>query len=84
MVNIDTLIMFGKAFVDKKLKFDVLINEYISYKNSKEQYQVVPFNKFLFQKAKQKGCFFKASYLVKEMIVEMAEKEKTEKATYGN
>lgn len=84
MVNIDTLIMFEKAFVDKKLKFDVLINEYISYKNSKEQYQVVPFNKFLFQKAKQKGCSFTASYLVKEMIAEMAEKEKTEKATYGN
>ena len=84
MVNIDTLIMFEKAFADKKLKFDVLINEYISYKNSKEQYQVVPFNKFLFQKAKQKGCFFKAPYLVKEMIAEMAEKEKTEKATYGN
>lgn len=84
MVNIDTLIMFEKAFADKKLKFDVLINEYISYKNSKEQYQVVPFNKFLFQKAKQKGCFFKASYLVKEMIAEMAEKENTEKATYGN
>lgn len=57
MVNIDTLIMFEKAFVDKILKFDVLINEYISYKNSKEQYQVVPFNKFLFQKAKQKGYF---------------------------
>lgn len=84
MVNIDTLIMFEKAFVDKKLKFDVLINEYISYKNSKEQYQVVPFNKFLFQKAKQKGCFFTASYLVKEMIAEMAEKEKNEKETYGN
>lgn len=84
MVNIDTLIMFEKAFVDKKLKFDVIINEYISYKNSKEQYQVVPFNKFLFQKAKQKGYFFTASYLVKEMIAEMAEKEKTEKATYGN
>ena len=84
MVNIDTLIMFEKAFVDKKLKFDVFIHEYISYKNSKEQYQVVPFNKFLFQKAKQKGCFFTASYLVKEMIAEMAEKEKNEKETYGN
>lgn len=84
MVNIDTLIMFEKAFSDKKLKFDVLINEYISYKNSKEQYQVVPFNKFLFQKAKQKGCFYKASYLVKEMIAEMVEKEKKEKETYGN
>lgn len=84
MMNIDTLIMFEKAFADKKLKFDVLINEYISYKNSKEQYQVVPFNKFLFQKAKQKGCFYKASYLVKEMIAEMVEKEKTEKETYGN
>ena len=84
MVNIDTLIMFEKAFSDKKLKFDVLINEYISYKNSKEQYQVVPFNKFLFQKAKQKGCFYKASYLWKEMIAEMVEKEKKEKETYGN
>lgn len=84
MMNIDTLIMFEKAFVDKKLKFDVLINEYISYKNSKEQYQVVPFNKFLFQKAKQKGCFYKASYLVNEMISEMVEKEKNEEETYGN
>lgn len=84
MVNIDTLIMFEKAFTDKKLKFDVLINEYISYKNSKEQYQVVPFNKFLFQKAKQKGCFYKVSYLVNEMIAEMVEKEKNEKVTYGN
>lgn len=84
MMNIDTLIMFEKAFADKKLKFDVLINEYISYKNSKEQYQVVPFNKFLFQKAKQKGCFYNASYLVNEMIAEMVEKEKKEKETYGN
>lgn len=84
MMNIDTLIMFEKAFADKKLKFDVLINEYISYKNSKEQYQVVPFNKFLFQKAKQKGCFYNASYLVNEMIAEMVEKEKKEKETYEN
>lgn len=79
MVNIDTLILFEKAFADKKLKLDVLINEYIAYKNSKEQYKVVPFNKFLFQKGKQKGYFYKASYLVREMIDEMVEKEKTDK-----
>ena len=76
MVNIDTLIMFEKAFADKKLKLDVLINEYIAYKNSKEQYKVVPFNKFLFQKGKQKGYFYKASYFVRKMTDEMVEKEK--------
>ena len=76
MVNIDTLILFEKAFADKKLKLDVLINEYIAYKNSKEQYKVVPFNKFLFQKGKQVDYFYKASYIVRETIAEMVEKEK--------
>lgn len=76
LVNIDTLIMFEKAFVDKKIKFDVLLNEYISYKDSKEQYKVVPFNKFLFHKCWQKGYFYKASYLVKDMINDMIEREK--------
>lgn len=71
MVNIDTLIMFEKAFTDKKGKFDVLLNEYIAYKESKEQNKVVPFNKFLFQKCKQKGCFYKASYIVRDVIDEM-------------
>lgn len=68
MVNIDALIMFEKVFVDKKLKFDVLLNEYISYKESKNEYQVVPFGKYLFQRAKAKGYFYKASYLVRETI----------------
>lgn len=68
MVNIDALIMFEKVFADKKLKFDVLLNEYISYKESKNEYQVVPFGKYLFQKAKAKGYFYKASYLVRETI----------------
>ena len=68
MVNIDALIMFEKVFADKKLKFDVLLNEYISYKESKNEYQVVPFGKYLFQRAKAKGYFYKASYLVRETI----------------
>ena len=71
MVNIDALIMFEKAFTDKKVKFDVLLNEYIAYKESKEQNKVVPFNKYLFQKCKQKGCFYKASYIVRDVIDEM-------------
>lgn len=71
MVNIDALIMFEKVFADKKLKFDVLLNEYISYKESKDEYQVVPFGKYLFHRAKAKGYFYKASYLVRETIGEM-------------
>lgn len=73
MINIDTLIMFEKAFVDKSIKFDVLINEFLSYKESMEQYRVVPFNKFLFQKAKQKGCFYQSSYFAREILSEIEE-----------
>ena len=76
MVNINTLIMFEKAFADKKIKLDVLINDFISYKGSKEQYGVVPFNKYLFQKAKSKGYFYKISNLANEFIKDMALKEK--------
>lgn len=64
MVNINTLIMFEKAFADKKIKLDVLINDFISYKGSKEQYGVVPFNKYLFQKAKSKGYFTRFQILL--------------------
>ena len=72
MVNINTLIMFEKAFADKKIKLDVLINDFISYKESKEQYRVVPFNKYLFQKAKSRGYFYKISNLANEFIKDMA------------
>lgn len=68
MVNIDTLIMFEKAFADKKIKFDVLLNKYISFKESKEENKVDPFGKFLFQRANAKGYFYKASSLVRETI----------------
>lgn len=71
MVNVDALIMFEKVFADKKIKFDVLLNEYISYKESNEYNKVVPFGKFLFQKAKAKGYFYKASCLVRETIGQM-------------
>lgn len=71
MVNFDALMMFEKVFADKKLKFDVLLNEYISYKESKDEYKVVPFGKFLFQKAKAKGYFYKASNLLRETIDEL-------------
>ena len=73
MINIDALILFEKAFIDKTIKFDVLINEFLSFKESKEQYRVVPFNKYLFQKAKQKGCYYQASYIVNKILSELAE-----------
>lgn len=71
MVNLDSLFMFEKAFVDGKLKFDVLLNNFISYKDSKPEYNVVPFNKFLFQTGKKKGYFFKTPYLVKDILEEL-------------
>lgn len=43
-----------------------MLNNYISYKDSKPEYNVVLFNKFLFQTGKRKGYFFKVPYLVKE------------------
>lgn len=71
MVNLDSLFMFEKAFVDGKLKFDVLLNNFISYKDSKPEYNVVPFNKFLFQTGKKRGYFFKTPYLAKDTLEEL-------------
>lgn len=84
MINIDALILFEKAFIDKTIKFDVLINEFLSFKESKEQYKVVPFNKFLFQKAKQKGCYYKASYIVNKILSELAENINNHGYSKGN
>ncbi len=73
MVNLDTLLMFEKAFNEKKLKFDVLVNGYLAYKNSNSAYEAVPFNKYLFQRGKAKGYFFKTPPIVDHTIAELKE-----------
>lgn len=55
MINIEQLMKLENFFADDKLKLASLINEYIDYKKSSELNQVFPFNKFLFQKALNKG-----------------------------
>ena len=55
MVNIEQLMRLENFFVDCKLDLAYLINSYIDYKEQAELNQVFPFNKFLFQEAKQVG-----------------------------
>lgn len=55
LINIEQLMRLENFFSDDKLKLATLINEYIAFKNQAELSQVVPFNKFLYQKALDKG-----------------------------
>ena len=80
MVNLDTLFMFDRAFRDHKLKFDVLINDFLSYKTSKIEHGAVPFNKFLFQRGKAKGYFYKSSGIVRETMEELSAYEREYKS----
>lgn len=80
MVNLDTLFMFDRAFRDHKLKFDVLINDFLSYKTNKIEHGSVPFNKFLFQRGKAKGYFYKSSGIVRETMEELSAYEREYKS----
>lgn len=55
MINIELLMMLENFFADDKLKLANLINSYMEFKKQKEQNQVFPFNKYLFQEARKKG-----------------------------
>jgi len=80
LVNLDTLFMFDRAFRDHKLKFDVLINDFLSYKTNKIEHGSVPFNKFLFQRGKAKGYFYKSSGIVRETMEELSAYEREYKS----
>ncbi|MBR2958550.1 MAG: hypothetical protein IKC19_02855, partial [Bacteroidales bacterium] len=55
MINIELLMMLENFFADDKLKLANLINSYMEFKKQKEQNQIFPFNKYLFQEARKKG-----------------------------
>ena len=55
MVNIEQLMRLEDFFVNGRLDLALLINKYIEYKSLAELNQVFPFNKFLFQEARDKG-----------------------------
>jgi len=72
MVNLDSLMMFERAFKDRKLDLDTLLDEYSVYQNSDPVYKVVPFNKYLFQRGKAIGYFFKTPPIALDTIKEFA------------
>lgn len=55
MMNLDLLMMLENWFVNGKIELDKVLNEYLAFKESKEQLKTVPFNKYLFQYALKKG-----------------------------
>lgn len=52
------------------------MNEFLAYKESKEQLKTVPFNKYLFQYARKKGFYMKFTKTFKETFDELLEMEK--------
>lgn len=73
MVNLDSLMMFERAFKDRKLDLDTLLDEYSVYQNSDPVYKVVPFNKYLFQRGKAIGYFFKTPPIAMDTIKKLQE-----------
>lgn len=61
MINIELLMMLENLFADDTLKLANLINSYIDYKNQAELNQIVPFNNYMFQEARNKGYKMKKS-----------------------
>ena len=53
--NLNLLMMLENWFVNGKIELDKVLNEYLAFKESKEQLKTVPFNKYLFQYALKKG-----------------------------
>lgn len=80
MVNLTLLMKLENYFVNGKIELDKVINEYIAYKNSKEQLNTVPFNKYLFQYARRKGYDLKFSKSFHDTLKEMVMREKEEES----
>ena len=65
--------MFERAFKDRKLDLDTLLDVYSVYQNSDPVYIVVPFNKYLFQRGKAIGYFFKTPPIAMDTIKKLQE-----------
>lgn len=77
MINIDILMSFEDYFLNGKLKFDVIVNEYLSYKESSSKHMTVPFNKFLFQYARKKNIKYNLSKTFRQTFDELLNTEKS-------
>ena len=78
MVNIEQLMRLENFFADSKLDLAYLINSYIDYKEQSELNQVFPFNKFLFQEAKQVGYELKKTRWFDEVYENLKRLDKEE------
>lgn len=84
LVNLNLLMKLENYFQNKKIAFDSVVNDYLSYKNSKETLYTVPFNKFLFQYARRKGFDMKFTRSFHDTFQEIVELEKREKTSHGS
>lgn len=76
MVNLNLLMKLENYFLNGKIELDKVVNEFLAYKESKEQLKTVPFNKYLFQYARKKGFDMKFTKTFKETFDELLEMEK--------
>lgn len=76
MVNLNLLMKLENYFVNGKVDLDKVLNEYLAYKESKEQLKTVPFNKYLFQYARRKGFDVKFTGTFKDTFNELLRMER--------
>lgn len=76
MVNLNLLMKLENFFVNGKIELDKVVNEFLAYKESKEQLKTVPFNKYLFQYARKKGFDMKFTRTFKQTFDELLEMER--------
>lgn len=75
MVNLNLLMKLENCFTNGKVVLDKAVNEYLAYKDSKEQLNTVPFNKYLFQYARRKGFDMSSTGTFKETFDELLRME---------
>lgn len=76
MVNLNLLMKLENYFLSGKIELDKVVNEFLAYKESKEQLKTVPFNKYLFQYARKKGFDMKFTKTFKETFDELLAMER--------
>lgn len=76
MVNLNLLMKLENCFTNGKVELDKVLNEYLAYKDSKEQLNTVPFNKYLFQYARRKGFDMSFTGTFKETFDELLRMER--------
>lgn len=63
-------------FLNGKIELDKVVNEFLAFKESKEQLKTFPFNKYLFQYARKKGFDMKFTRTFKNTFDELLKMER--------